>query len=591
MSRRRRTPTTPARPRGFGTAQPCPTPPPGVLRFCVEAAASAAPAERKSVANGNAQRQPSPEASRRIAGGRAPQDLTESSRKARRRENHRIGSRQRTHPGRDAGLGATNRGTPRTPAWVRFSSARFPVLFAPPGFSRRLPHLVRRSTTGYWPVRPPAYQRNYLQRRGWGPIAHAFVVAIVLSLTLTSAIRAQTLDDAIIHALAHSPDLRVLEASVAEARANATLADPFAPSASVSTTPGYASGLPTAVLGQLPAIGTIEAHRLLYDPSAHVERLSAAADVDAAVARLEARRREVAQSVGELYGRLVAGDAIITSAQRRVAANETIASRTEALEKEGRARTLDVDRATLQLATARRHEAQARARQALDRTRYSSLVGDAWSPPSQTSPPESVARDAAAENGDVAAALAADSALRAFDARIDTLQRALVAVASFWQPSVAAQVQYSRLFDRFGRYYNNFTPNDLSIGASITLPLWTGGRRAAKSARVAAQLEQLKAEREARRAQLELAIREATADASEARADSELARRSQVVAQEGLRIAEELARVGRGDANDVPAAQIALADAEDEGSNALAHLIAVVARLKLLRGELPHPPI
>jgi outer membrane protein TolC len=81
------------------------------------------------------------------------------------------------------------------------------------------------------------------------------------------------------------------------------------------------------------------------------------------------------------------------------------------------------------------------------------------------------------------------------------------------------------------------------------------------------------------------------ADVSEANAESELARRAQEVAREGLRVAEELAREGRGDANDVPAAQIALADAEDEGSSAAAHLTAVVARLRLLRGELPHPPI
>jgi outer membrane protein TolC len=393
------------------------------------------------------------------------------------------------------------------------------------------------------------------------------------------------------HAIAHSPDLRALEAGVAEARANATLADPFAPSASISTTPGYATGLPTAVLGQLPAIGTVEAHRLLYDPTAHAERLSAQAEIDAAVARLEARRREVAQSVAELYGRLVADGAIITSAQRRVVANETIASRTQALQKEGRARDLDVDRAALQLAMARRREAQARARDELDRMRYTNLVGDVWSAAAQAPPAETITRDAAAERGDVAAALAADPELRAFDARVDTLQRALVATSSFWQPSVAAQVQYSRLFDRFGRYYNNFTPNDLSIGATVTLPLWTGGRRAASSARLAAQLEQLKAGREARRAQLELALREAMADVREATAEVELARRAEGVAQEGLRIAEELAREGRGDANDVPAAQIALSDAEDEGSNALAHLTAVAVRFRLLRGELPHPPI
>src|SRR6266481_2705228 len=75
-----------------------------------------------------------------------------------------------------------------------------------------------------------------------------------------------TVEEAMNQAIAHSPELKALEAGVAEATANAALADAFHPGASVSTTPGYATGLPIAVLGSVPAIGTIEAHRLLYDP-------------------------------------------------------------------------------------------------------------------------------------------------------------------------------------------------------------------------------------------------------------------------------------------------------------------------------------
>ncbi len=445
------------------------------------------------------------------------------------------------------------------------------------------------------PLTPPARPPGFGTTRSCPtpPAAVRFGVrflAFGLLLLFATAGQTQTLDEAIAHALAHAPDLRVLEAGVAEARASATLANPFAPAASISTTPGYATGLPIAVLGQVPAIGTVEAHRLLYDASAHAEQLTALSEVDAAVARLEARRREVAQNVAELYGRLVGGASLIASAQRRVAASETIAARTQALQKEGRARDLDVDRAILQVAMAQRREAQARARYDLDRARFSSMVGDVWAAPAQAQSPEMGTRNAG-ERGDVKAALTADPELRAFDVRIDALQKALVVSSAFWQPSIAAQVQYSRLFDRFGRYYNHFTPNDLSVGATVTLPLWTGGRRAATSTRVAAQLEQLKAGREARRAQLELAWSEAVTEVNEATAESNLAGRALAVAQESLRVAEELAREGRGEANDVETAEIALSDAEDETSSASAHLTAVVARFRLLRGELPHPPI
>src|SRR5438876_8597598 len=127
-----------------------------------------------------------------------------------------------------------------------------------------------------------------------------------------------SLQDAVNRAIAHSPELRMLEAQVAEARANATLANAFRPEASISTTPGYATGLPTAVLGQVPAIGTIEAHQLLYDASARAQQIGAMSQIDAAVARLESRKREIAQGAAELYARLAADAVLNASAQHRI---------------------------------------------------------------------------------------------------------------------------------------------------------------------------------------------------------------------------------------------------------------------------------
>src|SRR5438105_703374 len=123
--------------------------------------------------------------------------------------------------------------------------------------------------------------------------------------------------DAITKPISHPPELRALEASVAEAKANATLGDAFRSAASISTTPGYATGLPTAVLGQVPAIATVETHRLLYDASARAEQIGAASQIDATIARLESRKREIAQNVAELYVRLAADRVQSASAQRR----------------------------------------------------------------------------------------------------------------------------------------------------------------------------------------------------------------------------------------------------------------------------------
>jgi outer membrane protein TolC len=396
----------------------------------------------------------------------------------------------------------------------------------------------------------------------------------LLFLALPAA--AQPLDEVIARALAHSPELRALEAGVAEARAGAALGNPFSPSASVSTTPGYATGLPIAVLGQVPAIGTVEAHRLLYDSSARAEQLGLTSQVDAAVARLESRKRDVAQNVAELYARFGAGTVLVTSARRRVAALETIAARTEALRAEGRIRELDVDRAALQVAGAKRAALQAQSRLELDQLRLTAITGGPVIASTAAMPPLPPSQSGAI-----------DPELRGLDARIAALQHASSLANHFFQPTVAAQIQYSRLFDRYRRFYLNFKPDDFSVGATVSLPLWTGGHRAAASERIAAQLQQLIAQRDGRRMELELTMREAEADVVQANAERELASRTHDVAEKALRVAEELSREGRGEANDVPLAQVALADADDDVANASAHVLAAVAKLRIARGELP----
>lgn len=394
-------------------------------------------------------------------------------------------------------------------------------------------------------------------------MSNAIALAVMMAISL---------QDAITRAIAHSPELRALEASVAEARANAALGDAFRSAASISTTPGYATGLPTPVLGQVPAIATVEAHRLFYDPSARADQIGMASQVDAAIARLESRKREIAQNVAELYARVAADQVQIRSAERRGTASETLAARTAALRREGRARDLDVDRATLQAESAKRVALQARNRLELDQLKLNRMVGEPVNP----------------TQGDTALSLSMtrtpDPELRSLDSRIEALQRAVGLEQRSFHLTIGAQIQYSRLFDRFRRYYLSFKPDDLAVGATMTLPIWTGGHRAATVARLNAQLQQLIALRDLRRTDLELAFREAETDLAQAVAESDLAARRQSIAQESLRVAEELVREGRGEANDVPLAQIALADAEDDVANAEAHRAAARARLMILQG-------
>jgi len=406
-----------------------------------------------------------------------------------------------------------------------------------------------------------------------------------------------SMHDAVASAVAHSPELRALQAQVDQARAAAIMDDAFRPSASISASPGYASGLPTPVLGEVPAIATVEAHKIFYDTSAKAQQLGAEADVDAAQSRLADQRRQVAQSTAEVYARVEADRMRIADAQQRVSAYQTISSRVEALAKEGRARDIDVNRATLQGASAQRALLQAQSRLELDQLRLDRMAGEhvevgapsdgapAGGAPAVGAPALAGPSPAEAGAPSLQRALANDPQLRSLDKRIATLQDMLGSERRLFKPTVAGQIQYSRLYDRYGRFYNNFKPDDFSAAATITLPVFTSGRRTAALARVNAQLQELTATRDARRTELEMSVREAETDYEQAVAERDLAERSLSVAQEGLRIAEQLSAEGRGEANDVPLAQIALAEAQDDVADATAHFAIARARLMIVRGD------
>ena len=390
-----------------------------------------------------------------------------------------------------------------------------------------------------------------------------------------------SMQEAVSRAIAHSPEIRVLEAQLAQARANATIADAFRPTASISSTPGYATGLPVAALGQVPAIATIEAHKILYDTSARADEISARSDADAAESRLESRKREVAQNTAELYARLVADVTLVTSARRRVDAYQTIAAHAEALRKEGRVRDVDANRAALQLAAANRAALQAQSRMELDQLRLEKLTGVGAA--ALGGPAAEAA--AATTVGSLPAAQQTDPELRSLEKRISAAQKVLASESRLFKPTIFAQVQYSRLFDRYGRFYLNFKPDDFSAAANVTLPIWTSGRRTAAVERINAQLQELIALRDARRTELELTVREAETELQQALAEQNLAQQTLVVARQGLAIAEALEKEGRGEVNDLPLSQIAVADAEDEVANAEAHVTAARARLLIVRGD------
>jgi len=371
-----------------------------------------------------------------------------------------------------------------------------------------------------------------------------------------------TLRAAIEGALARSPGVAAAQAARDESAAGARLAgDAFHPVASVVATPGYSSGLPVFVAGQVPAAAGIDLHQTLYDPSARADALAAEAAGVERSGDLEAARVETARAVIGLYARCRSDRAAGEAAARRVDAARELLRHAEARRKEGRETDLGVERASLDVARARQKALDAASDADLDLRELKLAIGIA--PGREIVLSDDPARALPAKAADPDAVAAADPVLRAFEREAEILDAVRTARSHAVAPVVQAEAQYWRLSERYSKYYNSFKADDWSVGVAVALPVFSGGRVGEERARSESAWRRVQEQARERREALALRLARSEAAAARAESASALARRAQGVAEEALGAAEALAREGRGDADAPFQRAIELADAQD----------------------------
>jgi outer membrane protein TolC len=390
-------------------------------------------------------------------------------------------------------------------------------------------------------------------------------------------------------ALTHAPEVAVAFASENEGAASTRLAeDALRPEALLTTTPGYAQGLPGGVGGRLPAIAEVEVRKALYDPARRADALEAQSRWSLARGRLDAARVTTARAVVVAYGRCWADEARLADAQKRLEAYGRLRDQVEALHGEGRATPLEVERVALQEAQARQTRLDRESDRDLDQLELRLLIGWAANTPMLllgdplTSLPDS------GDGDDLALAHAADGELRGLAAAAQSLERAETWRGRWWAPVVNVAAQYSRLvhYSGYDEFYRTFKADNWSVGLWVGLPLWTGSRAGDAVARVQANREGALARRRARESELELSVRRAEAALLRATSHASLARRAEGVAQGELRMARTLEAEGRARPADVETREVAVADAHDDVVRAEEELLAARAQRLSLRGEL-----
>jgi outer membrane protein TolC len=246
---------------------------------------------------------------------------------------------------------------------------------------------------------------------------------------------------------------------------------------------------------------------------------------------------------------------------------------------------MDVERAKLAAARAKQKLLNAESDRDLDGLELKRLIGwPATAPLRLSSETESALRDEA-EADNLTVAKKTDPQLKSLDRQIELLGQSARLAAKRW-PTVEASVQYQRLPSYYAKYYSSFNENNFSVGVSLAIPIWAGGRLDDTEAKAHASVLRAEAEREAREADLEIAVRRAEATAARAEAEHSLARRSQGIAEQDVTAAEALAREGRGEAGAVDDRRLQLADADEESAKTALAALEERTNLLFLRGDL-----
>ncbi|MEP7131737.1 MAG: TolC family protein [Acidobacteriota bacterium] len=398
-----------------------------------------------------------------------------------------------------------------------------------------------------------------------------------------------TLSRAIELALVRSPEIGIARAEADEAAAAAGAAEAgLRPEASARTTPGYATGLPVMVAGQVPAIFGLSVRTSLYDPTRTAAALTSRADAAARQPGIARARAASVRAVAASYSRNAANADLLDTARRAVEGRESIERRLGALVREGRATALDLQRASLEVVRAKQRVLDRSLSRDFDALELRRLIGWPSGAPLVAGDDALSAVPEPPAAGNLEAALQGDAEIRALDGEIEALTRAARIQGRLFQPTIAAEAQYLRLasYNRFEQYFVKFKADDLAAAVTLSVPLWTGGRSGEAAAGRRARLERAESARRLRERDVELAVALAEADLSRARGELGVAQSAAAATAEGLRVARALAIEGRGGADDVELAEIARGASAEQKAAASQALLAARLRLLDLRGDL-----
>ena len=285
----------------------------------------------------------------------------------------------------------------------------------------------------------------------------------------------------------------------------------------------------------------------------------------------------VVLAAGGAYLQVIAAQARVQSAQAQLETANAVYQQTQMQLQFGKVPQIDVNRSQVEVLTQRQRLVSLQNDVAKQKINLARLTG---LPPNEqydisdnvpfAAPPAISLEDA------VKQALDQRADLKAAEAQVRAAERALTAARAERYPSLSVSADYGAIGTNPGEAHGTFT-----AAATLTVPIWRGGRAGGDIEEADAALRQRQAELEDQKSQVESEVRNAFLDLQAASSQVQVAQQNLDVTRQTL--AQERQRFEAGVSNDVVVtqAQESVASAElDYINSVFAHN---VAKLSLAR--------
>lgn len=369
-----------------------------------------------------------------------------------------------------------------------------------------------------------------------------------------------TLREAVGRAVAQNPDITLARLDEENARHGVQVAkDPFAPRINVGSGLAYSNGFPMSIEGSAPSIVQVRAIQDLFNRPQSYAVARAKEDARGAALGVAGKRDEVAYRTASLYLDAERAARIGALARKDAESLEKVLETVRALMREGRALPLAEKQAALDVARARQTAESLEADQTTAETALAIAIGLSADERVRAVVEE---RRAPAlpqsEEQAIQAAIESNQELRKLESQIVSKGLELRGANAARWPKMDLVAQYGMLakFNNYADFFQKFQRNNVQLGVSFQLPLFTGPGVAAQAAQAQIAISRLRIELGNSRNRLASDLQQSFRDVKKAETGAEVARLDLEVAREQLSVNLAQMQEGRAMLRQVEEARI-----------------------------------